>query len=273
MTQIQSTGSVLSNSALQQEPIDALIICDSHGNSLNEEKLYKFRKVKVIVLGKGEKTLKGAEKFLDNTTLQYKNLVIMTGSNDLSQGASPDNIIEDMQALIELVRYKSPNSKIHVFPVFHRLDSPNFNSKVDATNNNLYKLQSDYVQIVKNDTIYSSHRNLYASDGIHMSVSGNMELVRLIKTHLNPILGLRSYSKFTYSNHMSNERHRQSHNQTQPAYGPRMQQSFQPPSFENVYRTPTKLTNANIMSSPMDMRSNNSNWYSDRELIMRLLGI
>lgn len=197
----------------------------------------------------------------------------MTGSYDLSQGVSPDNIIEDMQALIELVRYKSPNSKIHVFPVFHRLDSPNFNSKVDATNNNLYKLQSDYVQIVKIDTIYSSHRNLYASDGIHMSVSGNMELVRLIKTHLNPILGLRSYSKFTYSNHMSNERHRQSHNQTQPACGPRMQQSFQPPSFENVYRTPTKLTNANIMSSPMDMRSNNSNWYSDRELIMRLLGI
>ena len=62
MTQRHSTDNVLSNSALQQEPIDALIICDSHGNSLNEEKLYKFRKVKVIVLGKGEKNPKRCQE-------------------------------------------------------------------------------------------------------------------------------------------------------------------------------------------------------------------
>ena len=76
----------------ETETIDALIICDSHGNNLNEEKLYKYRKVKVCVLDKGEKNLQGAKKFLDNTSIKYKNLMIMVGSNDISQGASPTKI-------------------------------------------------------------------------------------------------------------------------------------------------------------------------------------
>ena len=169
---------------------------------------------------------------------------------------------------------------------------------MNYTNNKLINLQSERVQVVKNDTINLNQRNLFVKDGVQLSTSGNLELVRLIKSHLNPVLGLRSYTKPGNANHNNSAQNRQSHYQSQSVYGQRHHghpQFTPPPRFENTFGSQSNPMNRNGMFEPplnpfgpqsmamnrnqtfepplSPINRNNSNWYRDRELIMRLLDI
>ena len=111
---------------------------------------------------------------------------------------------------------------------------------MNYTNNKLINLQSERVQVVKNDTINLNQRNLFVKDGVHLSTSGNLELVRLIKSHLNPVLGLRSYTKPGNANHNNSAQNRQSHYQSQSVYGQHHHghpQFTPPPRFKNFWIT------------------------------------
>lgn len=69
----------------KQNEVDALIITDSHDRDLDESKLYKYRKVKLHVLARGKRNIHGAYEFIEESDKQPQNILIMVGSNDLSQ--------------------------------------------------------------------------------------------------------------------------------------------------------------------------------------------
>lgn len=111
--------------------LDALIITDSHGRDLDPSKLYRYRKVNLHVLPRGKKTIQGAHEYIEHTDIQAKNILVMVGSNDLSQNKSPDTTSENFTTLKDLVNNRYPNTNLHVFPLFHRLNEDRFNQDVD----------------------------------------------------------------------------------------------------------------------------------------------
>ena len=84
-----------------------------------------------------------------------------------------------------------------MYPLFHRINEERFNQDVDLLNTKLQLITCKTVSLVKNDNINSRNHRYYHSDGIHLSSSGNLELVRTIKSYMNPALGLRNYSTIT----------------------------------------------------------------------------
>ena len=81
-----------------------------------------------------------------------------------------------------------------MFPLFHRINEERFNQDVDLLNTKLQLITCKTVSLVKNDNINSRNHRYYHSDGVHLSSSGNLELVRTIKSYMNPALGLRNYN-------------------------------------------------------------------------------
>ncbi|CAG2223921.1 unnamed protein product [Mytilus edulis] len=179
--------------------LDALIITDSHGRDLDPSKLYRYRKVNVQVLPRGKKTIQGAHEYIEQTDIQAKNILVMVGSNDLSHNKSPDILAEHLSTLKNLVNNRFPNTNIHVFPLFHRLNEELFNQDVDIVNTRLERLISNSLSLVRNDNINVRNHRYCLTDGLHLSISGNFELVRAIKSHMNPVLGLKDYHNYNQS--------------------------------------------------------------------------
>ena len=187
------------------------MVFDSHGNELVPGKIYKWRDVGVHVLGKGKKNIAGAQEYIGQLT-GTKHVVIGVGSNDLAPTSmSAQQAIDEMTSLLKSI----PNASVHLLPAFERIGESKFNDKVREYNN----LLSDTVRTFSNVSIIKSgiHSRIaefYADDKVHFSDKGRSKLVRDIKTHLNPVLGITEYSKY------SNVREGQTRTREYDHYGP-----------------------------------------------------
>ena len=97
-----------------------------------------------------------------------------------------------------------------------------FNSKVDDFNQEIknYCSSTEDIKFINNKLISSLDPSLY-SDGVHFSDAGKRNLVRIIKFHLNPFIGLKPYNNYSppanrkpaqfrnYKNDYSGQRNRQ----------------------------------------------------------------
>ncbi|VDI59038.1 Hypothetical predicted protein [Mytilus galloprovincialis] len=143
---------------------------------------------------------------------------------------------------------------------------------VDIVNTKLERLISNSLSLVRNDNINVRNYRYYHTDGVHLSISGNFELVRAIKSHMNPVLGLKDY----HNNYNQSENihqlttPRKNHLPPQHTMPNRL---FSPANFEHsFYDRP----NANAFREQRPLvppESSQPNWFRDRELIMRLLNI
>jgi hypothetical protein len=85
-----------------------------------------------------------------------------------------------------------------VLPAFERVHNDTFNSKVDDFNQEIknYCSSTEDIKFINNKLISSLDPSLY-SDGVHFSDAGKRHLVRIIKFHLNPFIGLKPYNNYS----------------------------------------------------------------------------
>lgn len=121
-----------------------------------------------------------------------KHIVLGVGNNDLSS-KSVDICIQEMKQLIQISKGKG---SIHVLPCFERIGKKDYNENVHQFNHaiqNLCESQNDVFFINNSQSINHNYRSAFQRDGIHFSETGKRAFVRLIKTHLNPHIGLKPY--------------------------------------------------------------------------------
>jgi hypothetical protein len=177
---------------------DMEIIMDYHGNGMRASKLYKNRNVKLTVLGPGKKNIQGAREFVTYITPRNtkKNIVLGIGSNGLSNSTA-DRCISDMKDLLSHCKEKHPSASIHVLPAFERVNEGNFNGRVKLVNEEIkaFCAKDHNYEYIENRLIFSHNKSVFQQNGIHFTVTGQKCLARILKSHLNPKLGLRPYMK------------------------------------------------------------------------------
>lgn len=148
------------------------------------------------MLGPGRKTIHGAKEFISViTSKKVKNIVLGVGSNDLSN-KNTNTCVAEMKNLIERTAIIHKFSNIHILPTFERVGEHAFNRKVKDFNTEIEKFKTKSgCAYIENSLIFSEKENMY-SDGIHFSELGQKSLVVILKTHLNPILGLKPYNEY-----------------------------------------------------------------------------
>ena len=183
--------------------------------------MYKNVKTKLVVLGPGKKCIEGAKEFVSFiVSKKTKHIVFGVGSNDLAKKET-SSCVDEMKSLIEKTKVSHDSSKIHILPAFERVDEFDFNKKVKEFNENIKHFceTDDRCMFINNSIIYGNKPQLY-SDGIHFSELGQKSLVQIIKTHLNPLLGLKPYGEYKLGPRIRQENNHQStqHHSKQPFY-------------------------------------------------------
>lgn len=168
---------------------------DSHGNGIDPKRIYKNKDAELIILGKGEKSINGAKNYCDSHS-SPTHLVIGVGNNDLEKKPT-DTCIADIKYFILTFLQKNKDTTIHVLPAFERVNKATFNSKCADFNAEIkwFCSQNEKCEFIENKLISSLDPSLF-SDGIHFSNSGKKSLVRIIKAHLNPHIGLKPYEDY-----------------------------------------------------------------------------
>jgi lysophospholipase L1-like esterase len=146
-------------------------------------------------LSQGKKNVEGALVFLLSSSLICENVVVIVGSNDLSQGNSVQKVHQELINLAKAFADKFTNCKLYLIPLIHRLDNRTSTLKADEVNEQFLELKSDKVFVFKNKTINAQHRHFFHADKVHLSRTGTAELPNMIKSNLNEHLGLKSYSE------------------------------------------------------------------------------
>ena len=144
-------------------------------------------------MSQGKKNVEGALVFLLSSSLICENVVVIVGSNDLSQGNSVQKVHQELINLAKAFADKFTNCKLYLIPLIHRLDNRTFTLKVDEVNEKILELKLDKVFVFKNKTINAQHRHFFHAD--NLSRAGTAELAKMIKSNLNEHLGLKSYSE------------------------------------------------------------------------------
>ena len=164
---------------------------------------------------------------------QYKHspnhLIIGVGCNDLTNKPT-SMVIEDMNRMLQHI---TPTIRVHLFQAFERIHDVEFNQKVHKYNSELAKLMEKFknVSIIKSDNIHGGKFNLYARDKIHFNQKGKIALVRALKLHLNPEIGLKPYTNYSQNPH--NTRARRFNNQPKwKSMGPPRKDSTRNPQRE-----------------------------------------
>ena len=118
------------------------------------------------------------------------------GNNDLDKKPT-EKCIGEMKSLLSAVRKQNQNTTVHVIPAFERVNKKMYNSKVRAFNEEITKVcdKLDKCMFIENGLISSADSSLF-SDGVHFSVLGQKSFVKMIKSHLNPFIGVKPYQDY-----------------------------------------------------------------------------
>lgn len=151
----------------------------------------------ISVINRGisaETTTTMVERFEDNVIgLKPRNLVLLMGVNDLSEGTSLEQIVKNIQTMIQMTKTKSPQTHIilqAVYPI-NKTEREEYyekfqigdrdNETINQLNKKLEKLASDEQITFLNVNEYLMNeqgelRNDYTSDGLHPNIAGYMAI-------------------------------------------------------------------------------------------------
>ena len=182
------------NSHENMTDFDLWIIGTSITKDLRAKKMYRNKRVKITTLR--DKTFHGAKEFIKTSKVKAKTVMVQVGSNDLDS-ETPDDVMEQLEEFVDLIKEKLPNAKLilcEVLPRYYRdrRQTTEYQEKRNLYNLLLNEYCSDLeIQCVKFNWFF--HSDFY--DGIHMNENGIRLYVRTLKEVVNPLLGMKSYEQ------------------------------------------------------------------------------
>lgn len=192
---------------LKKRSHEVELVIDSHGNGIQANRMYRNKDFNINVLGPNKKNIAGVNEFVDNHETP-KHLIIGIGNNDISSRPLSD-CMEDMNALLQKLT-NLQNCTVHVLPCFERIGKETFNQNVSKMNiliKEFCERLPNFHFVANPMPINSKQKSLYQKDGVHFSNNVQKAFVRMLKTHLNPYLGLKPYvSQINSSPNNSNNR-------------------------------------------------------------------
>ena len=125
-------------------------------------------------------------------------MLYIFGGNDLDRAnSSVDEVLNSFKEIIDKNLAKLPQEgQIHIMPVLNRLKRDDYNIKAAQLNEKLKGLTSERVHLINNGVPINPEAGFYESRGVHLNRAGLLEIVKLIKTHINPLLGLKDYKEY-----------------------------------------------------------------------------
>ena len=120
-------------------------------------------------------------------------LIIGVGNNDLEK-KDTSTCASEMKSLLGSILDESENSYSHVLPAFERVGKTEYNLKASIFNSEIKELciHTEKCKFIENKLI-SSLDPSQIRDGVHFSNNGSRNLVCIVKAHLNPFIGLKTY--------------------------------------------------------------------------------
>jgi hypothetical protein len=151
-----------------------------------------------------------------------------------------------MKDLLSHYKEKHPSASIHVLPAFERVNEGNFNGRVKLFNEEIkaFCAKDHNYKYIENRLIFSHNKSVFQQNDIHFTVTGQKCLARILKSHLNPKLGLRPYEEyhsFSGSKHVHHGRHIHS-DQNRYKYGSPMRNDRTSSEMNNLLRRLLELT-------------------------------
>lgn len=111
----------------------------------------------------------------------YSDIIIAVGNNDIDSNSSVEEILLEMGALINIIDSLLADVSIHILQALSRLQMGACNKKMMCFNGGLYPLESEKVNIITNTEIGERDGDKFDTDNIHLSYSGNIALVHILK--------------------------------------------------------------------------------------------
>lgn len=187
------TCNVKPTSPCKQKTHDVEMVFDSHGHGLVPDKIYKWQDVGITVLEKNKKNIEGATEFIQRLD-KPKHLLLGVGGNDLTT-KPVEQVIDEMNSLVCSI---APGIQVHLLPALERVGNSEYNQKARRYNKLLATSHTNHqgnVSVIE-ISFSSSKPELFAPDNIHLNNKGRAALVRDIKSHLNPMLGIKPYREY-----------------------------------------------------------------------------
>lgn len=123
-----------------------------------------------------------------------KAIVLLAGTNDIGNGAKPDEVVEGIRAILAEFRKRAPKAMVILTAVFPRKDPPEAATTIQAVNRELAKLaDGKKVQFLNvNDRLADAEGHPLEEvtvDGLHLSVRGYQIWADGLKPILQETLG------------------------------------------------------------------------------------
>ena len=123
---------------------------------------------------------------------QFKNLVIMVGTNNISQGDDQDRMLYEYDHMIEHISNKAPHVSIYVCALTPRIDAKRKHAALKNLNNRLRLmcLKSYQAVFIDNseffikDNVFIDESKLNQNDGYHINRKGTTALLRAINAKI-----------------------------------------------------------------------------------------
>lgn len=152
-----------------------------------------FGYVPVLNRGIGGSTLYDNVQSVDRIILPYKPplIVLYSGENDLAEGRTPEQVLQDFQTFVSIVHAKLPATRLVFVSIKPSIARWSMTDSIRATN----RLIQDYVGTDKKlqyidvftpmlDASGQVRRELFVADGLHMNARGYSIWRRLIQPTL-----------------------------------------------------------------------------------------
>jgi lysophospholipase L1-like esterase len=126
-----------------------------------------------------------------------QSIVVHCGTNCVMSGTRHD-AIQGFETLLKRIRWNSPNSKILLSGIIHRLDDKSLNGRIDSLNAALQSFQDSNTIFVEHNSTIKYLKKLLSKDGLHLKLAGKKlvaaNLAIVLRTGMPSVTSIRTWN-------------------------------------------------------------------------------
>ena len=152
-----------------------IVITSSIGKDLRAEKIAPLANERIFVKGMSGATINNVKNFIQRTPFRHKSVTVLVGGNDLSNGVTTEECMDNYQTMITCIRENNPEAFINLVEVPPRTKDKALTDKIYDFNQCLNDLcenndkNGQAIRFIRNGL--SENPDLYQDDKIHLSKS------------------------------------------------------------------------------------------------------